>query len=189
MHSSWKRLQATAVPHHPIQMWLSALAFKPICSETSPLCDTEILMPGEVRVSTSFETSEEKVPHESTTSPMTSRHSCKELTSVQIQQTSLQTEDFQCWCIEKLWLGGKFSVMLFFYFACCHFIGVSTVAGDRQGQCVYIDHGYRCWKNMRKNLLEHNGSKKQKGCISMEWVQGCGCKESIDSQIDANRLL
>lgn len=44
-------------------------------------------MAGEVRVSTSFETSE-KVPHESTTSPMTSRHSCKELTSVQIQQTT-----------------------------------------------------------------------------------------------------
>lgn len=45
-------------------------------------------MSGEVRVSTSFKTSEEQVPHESTTSPMTSRHSCKELTSVQIQQTT-----------------------------------------------------------------------------------------------------
>jgi len=78
-----KRLQATAVQHHPVQRWLSALAYKPQLQK-NPLCDTEILMPGEVRVSTCFKTLEEQVPHESTTSPMTSRHSCKEPTSVPV---------------------------------------------------------------------------------------------------------
>lgn len=54
-------------------------------------------------------------------------------------------------------IGRRFTTQL--CFACRHFGGASTSKGDRQGQRVFIDRGFSCWKNIQRQLRQHNNSK------------------------------